>query len=217
MDGIETLQAIRALGAEVPVAILITSAEHNIQAAAKAAGFNHVLSKPVSFEELQNCLKTSLTAHEPGWLATQQHAADAESALKARYAGTKVLLVEDEPINQEICRQMLEDVGLVVTTADDGQAACEMLQQDRFAVVLMDMQMPVMGGLEATRRIRCYPECADIPIVALTANAFAEDKARCLEAGMNDFLSKPTNPQMLFAILLKWLARNTHGDPVDRI
>ena len=198
------------------MAILITSAEHDIQAAASAAGFSRVLAKPVSFGQLRECLKSTLAVHEPGWLATMTHAVDAEAVLKMRHAGTKVLLVEDEPINQEVCRHMLEDVGMVVSTADNGREACDQVRQERFAVILMDMQMPVMGGLEATREIRRYPEGADVPIIALTANAFSEDKARCLESGMNDFLTKPTNPQMLFTVLLKCLTRNTGDSPVSR-
>ena len=141
--------------------------------------------------------------------ATTQAEADAESLIRQRHAGCRVLVVDDEPVNRELAQVLLEDIGLIVDTADDGKAAIDLAQRTSFALVLMDMQMPRVDGVDATRAIRQLPGWDSIPIVAMTANAFAEDKARCINAGMNDFLTKPFEPEALFQKLLEWLDRRT--------
>ena len=123
----------------------------------------------------------------------------------ARLAGQHILLAEDEPVNREVSRTLLEEAGLKVDMAEDGVAAIALAQKHRYALILMDMQMPNLNGLEATRAIRLIPDHANTPILAMTANAFAEDKARCLEAGMNDHIPKPVDPEVLFNTLAKWL------------
>jgi signal transduction histidine kinase/ActR/RegA family two-component response regulator len=130
----------------------------------------------------------------------------AEETLLRDYRGRRILLAEDEPVNREIAKMLLEDAGLLPTVAEDGAQALAWAKESVFDVILMDMQMPNMDGLEATRQIRRLPKGSTVPIVAMTANAFAEDKARCFEAGMDDFLTKPVDPEALFAVLVKHLA-----------
>lgn len=134
---------------------------------------------------------------------------NAESRLQQEFAGYRVLLAEDEPVNREIAIIQLEDVGLDVTAANDGQATVELAQQQRFDVILMDMQMPHLNGLEAAAKIRQIDGYADTPIIAMTANAFAEDRQKCYAAGMNDFIAKPASRDNLFRTLLTWLLRNS--------
>jgi CheY-like chemotaxis protein len=125
--------------------------------------------------------------------------------LAERHAGARILLAEDNPVNREVALALLDDMGLQVDTAVNGLQALERAQATHYDLVLMDMQMPQMDGLQATRAIRALPGWADIPILALTANAFDEDRRACIDAGMTDFISKPFDPNGLYAVMLRWL------------
>jgi CheY-like chemotaxis protein len=134
---------------------------------------------------------------------------DAEAEIRRRYSGHRILVVDDEPINREVAQMQLEFVDLVTDTAEDGAEAVAMAMKNSYAAIFMDMQMPKLNGVEATQQIRQLPGYRDTPIIAMTANAFAEDKAECFATGMNDFLIKPFNPDQLFAILLRALSRRS--------
>jgi CheY-like chemotaxis protein len=141
----------------------------------------------------------------------------AEALLRRRHAGARVLLAEDHPISCEVAVAQLEAVGLLVDTVVDGQQAVDKAATGRYDLVLMDMQMPRLDGLAATRAIRSLPGCAQLPILAMTANAFIEDRAACLAAGMNDFVSKPVDPNVLYPCLLKWLPVGGAAPPASAV
>ena len=138
---------------------------------------------------------------------------DAETLIRRHHSGRRVLVADDEPINREIARLQLEAGGLVVETAADGAEALALARETPFAAILMDIQMPVVNGLDATRQLRATPGYSRTPIIAMTANAFAEDRVRCLDAGMSDFLVKPFEPEELFAIVLKGLTQRPEQSP----
>ncbi len=139
--------------------------------------------------------------------ASTQSVVDAETEVRRRYAGQRILVVDDEPVNREIALMQLEAVDMVADAAEDGTEAVAMARTNSYQAIFMDMQMPKLNGLEATRAIRQLAGHRDTPIIAMTANVFADDKIQCLNAGMNDFLVKPFNPDEFFATLLRSLVR----------
>jgi PAS domain S-box-containing protein len=179
------------------------------------AGASSTLGKGSTFWFTARLKKRS----QPQALTSSAQQDDAERRLRRNFSGRRILLVEDEPINREIAREILSDAGLLVDTTDDGAQAVDRVHRARYDLILMDVQMPTLDGLSATRQIRALPYGREVPIVAMTANAFAEDQARCLAVGMNDFIAKPTNPDNLFATVLRWLENSAlklpESEPAD--
>ncbi len=128
-----------------------------------------------------------------------------EALIKLNHAGKRVLIAEDNPVNRDLVSEMLSETGLVLDFAEDGKVALNKAQANTYDLILMDMQMPEMSGVDAAKAIRQLPAYATTPIIAMTGNAFAEDRKACLEAGMNDHLAKPMKPEDLYQALLKWL------------
>jgi two-component system sensor histidine kinase/response regulator len=205
LDGIQTLQALRTEhGDGLPPAVLVTAFdEQAMWQRARSVGVDAVLVKPITASALHDTLVRVLRG--PGSaLREPDPPGETELVLRQRHAGQRVLLAEDNPVNQDVAGELLRRVGLVVETATDGEQAVQLAQERRYDAVLMDVQMPGMDGLAATRTIR-QALGRGLPIIAMTAHAFGEDRAACLAAGMNDHVAKPVDPLRLYATLLRWL------------
>jgi two-component system, sensor histidine kinase and response regulator len=206
MDGVETAQRIRLLDlATPPHCVMVTAHGHEeLMQAAMASGVTTVLLKPVSASPLFDTLVKVLggQAYPPAEAALPTVNGRADLA---ELRGARILLVEDNELNQEVAKAMLESLGLIVDVAENGAVALGKVQEVSYDLVFMDMQMPVMDGLAATRAIRRLPGTGVVPIVAMTANVLQQDRERCFEAGMNDYLGKPIEPVLLTAALKRWV------------
>ncbi len=208
MDGLQTVRAMRNSTrlSLMPITLMVTAyCIDDMILDEDRQAISGVLRKPLD----PHYLLETLNQLFPG--TTGQVMSSAVQAplpaLPGGLQGHRVLLVEDNPINQEIATELLSDAGLQVDVASDGIMACQMVldRTNSYAAVLMDVQMPHMDGVEATRRIRQTIGATKLPIIALTAHAYDEERQRCLGAGMNDHLSKPIDPALLIATLTKWL------------
>jgi CheY-like chemotaxis protein/HPt (histidine-containing phosphotransfer) domain-containing protein len=206
MNGIELAERVRQRPFEnTPKIVLVTGyGREEVLRSAEASHIENVLVKPVNASMLFDAVTRLFGQHRPG-AADEREAADSPAVSMTAIRGAKVLLVEDNDLNQEVATELLRGAGLVVDVADNGQIAVDKVQSAAYDIVLMDMQMPVMDGLSATRIIRQRPEFKSMPIVAMTANAMQADREACKEAGMDDFVTKPIEPRELFQALLKWI------------
>ena len=214
MDGISVAHSINAMDlTKKPHMLMVTGyGRQEALNAARAAGFEDVLIKPVSLSALQRAVGQALHAVKPRDVRPLQE------RLRS-IAGARVLLVEDNPVNQEIAFEFLRDAGMDVEIAADGRAGLDrvLAPGQHWDLVLMDVQMHVMDGITATQEIRRTISAAQLPIVAMTASAMRQDQERCLAAGMQDFVSKPVVPEALWQALLKWIAPRSTEHPTETL
>ena len=205
-DGLETVRRIRGLGLERPPALTLVTGHdrEDVRQAASDAGLLEPLLKPVNPSSLYDRVSV-LLGGAPVVASRAAGAGALEAGRYERLRGARVLLAEDNLLNQRVAVDLLADLGVQVDVAGDGQAAVQQALLAPYDLVLMDMQMPVMDGLEATRALRALPGLEGLPVVAMTANAMAADRERCLAAGMVDFVSKPIDPEALFDTMLRWM------------
>ncbi|MDP3228434.1 MAG: response regulator [Acidovorax sp.] len=214
MDGFETHRQL-ALLTHPPCPVLVTAhGREDVFKELSSAGIALMLTKPVSPSQLFDTALRALGGGAP--MADAPHAPRKGTALDmSAVRGARVLLVDDNDLNQQVGAELLTGAGLVVEVAYNGQVALDMLARAQYDLVLMDMQMPVMDGLTATRRLRENPAWSTLPVLAMTANAMSSDRDRCIEVGMNGHLTKPIDPDELFASLLQWIAPHytaPHGE-----
>jgi len=207
LDGIATARKISdSMPMNAPHMVMITAyGRDEVMKAADDAKIDDVLIKPVTSSLLFDTAMRILGTTQTSQLRSAEHPAPGTDL--AAITGARILLVEDNELNQEVAMELLHQAGFLVDIADNGAIAMNMLNnQDKdYDMVLMDMQMPVMDGVTATREIRKQEKWSALPIIAMTANAMASDRDRCIDAGMNDYLVKPIDPDQLWMTLRRWI------------
>jgi two-component system sensor histidine kinase/response regulator len=215
MDGFDVVRALRddPLPGAPPAILLVTAyGDEDIVREAAKQGLAGCLAKPVSASTLLDAINGACGAQR-GAPAVPVAGAPARDQAPAALRGRRVLLVEDNELNRFVATELLGDVaGMAVTLAGNGREALACLSEARFDLVLMDIQMPGMDGLQATRLIRADAALADLPVIAMTAHAFARDREQSKAAGMNDHVSKPFEPAQLFEVMLRWLRPGAGAD-----
>jgi signal transduction histidine kinase/DNA-binding response OmpR family regulator/HPt (histidine-containing phosphotransfer) domain-containing protein len=215
MNGIELAQKVKERPYDKPPKLVLVTGygREEVLRSAEEIGIGNVLVKPVNGSMLFDSVTRMFGT---GQVSTRDDFTEKSEVTLAAIRGAKVLLVDDNDLNQEVGTELLRGAGLVVDVAENGEIAVEKVRAGKFDVVLMDMQMPVMDGVTATRILRELPEFDELPIIAMTANAMQSDRELCREAGMNDHVAKPIEPRDLFACLLRWVRyRAAPADQAD--
>ncbi len=211
MDGLEVARRMQALSLKHrPYHLMVTAyGREEVFKNAESLGIADILIKPVNASMLFDSVAGLLgdVRQEPSHILSPSHHESLRARLKI-VEGAKILLVEDNEVNQEVATELLEDAGFVVDLADNGRIAVEKVKNNPYDLVLMDVQMPEMDGIEATVAIRQDSLYQNLPIVAMTASVLQGDRDKCIEAGMNDYVAKPIEPDELWKALLKWIKPN---------
>ncbi len=211
MDGLEAARRIREVEhlATIPAVLMVTAyGRDEVQRQAEQLGLQGLLTKPVTESVLFNSILEILQAHSPGYQAAAAPSM-ADISPSKRYPelkGKRVLVVDDNALNREVAADFLDLVGIQVELATDGEQALKVLERQSFDLVLMDVHMPNMDGMQATRAIRQQPALHNLPVIALTAQARTEDREAIEAAGMNAHLSKPIDDKLLYETLCQWMA-----------
>ncbi|TCM20779.1 hypothetical protein EDF56_102442 [Novosphingobium sp. PhB165] len=210
MDGLTLARILQERGLEAPPPLTLILTAYSVdEALAEAQGIaiSAVLAKPIDPQALLETITLLFAGEEPAPVKPAPPAAPVQTQVQPHLRGQRVLVAEDNEINLEIATELLTQAGLIVDPAINGQMACDLISArgDSYAGILMDVQMPEMDGLEATRRIRETWPRGTLPILAMTAHAFDEEKRKCFEAGMDDHIAKPVSPAALVALLDRWL------------
>ena len=216
MDGLETTRRIRELAGPAAATMILMITAHgrgDVESLARSAGVDAFLAKPVQPSMLLEAILAGLDA-QPGEGETTTPTHPPREQPRIRPA--RVLLAEDNRINQLVARELMEAVGLSVSIADNGLEAVERVTTEPFDLLLMDIQMPQLDGYQATHAIRQQPSLQQLPIIAMTAHALADDLERCQEAGMNDHISKPIDPDTFYHTLERWLPAGEGAPPPRR-
>ncbi len=206
INGVEATGMIAGqLGSRAPKVVLVTAYRwEEISESAEGVDFSSVLIKPVSSSTLLDAILVS-QGQAVTTLSRVDHNDKVAAQTRAKLRGARLLLVEDNEINQELALELLQSAGITVTVADDGEQALLALENAGFDGILMDCQMPVMDGYQATAIIRQQAVYADLPIIAMTANAMTGDKEKVINAGMNDHIAKPIDVTAMFMTLARWI------------
>ena len=213
MDGLETARKLTSITPEKKLHIVMLTAyyQKEVSHETDAFGIEALLTKPITPSILYETCMVIMGKEFPIALPKKNEIISREQKLKA-IEGSRVLLVEDNELNQEVSACLLTEAGMITDVADNGVMALQKIEKKDYDLIFMDMQMPIMDGLTAVREIRKNPAYWDLPIVAMTANAMQQDKEACLEAGMNDLIVKPVEPEKLFNTLISWITPNK-SDP----
>ncbi|MBF0290383.1 MAG: response regulator, partial [SAR324 cluster bacterium] len=204
MDGIETTRRIQENDSSPPVIMVTAYGREDLTQASEGVQFSSVLSKPISPSTLIDSTMEAFGHQLEDDLKSNRAGSDITETT-AKLKGAKVLLVEDNEINQDLASELLTCNGIIATIAENGQVALDILDKEKFDGILMDCQMPVMDGYEASRKIREQGRFKHLPVIAMTANVMAGDREKVIEAGMNDHIGKPINVNEMFRTMAKWI------------
>ncbi len=217
LDGVETARLIQqdaAIAALTSILMVTAYSHENLAAEAAEVGIQQVLTKPLNESTLHDTVVESLLGHEALTARRQERALNISKPVELlRQRGARILLAEDSALNRQVAQEFLAEIGMEVEVAVNGHEAISMVQTGAYDLVLMDIQMPELDGISATQALRADARYTSLPIIAMTAHAMAGDRELSLQAGMNDHITKPIDPDQLYAALARWLPNRRATDP----